>query len=93
MADTTKKTSERKAAPRKKAERVTEAAPAKKTAAKKKAAAAGPQAITPDQRRQFIAEAAYFRAQRQGFDIDPVECWLAAEKEIDAWLLGAESVH
>ena len=39
------------------------------------------------QRRQMIAEAAYFRAERRGFDGgDPVEDWMAAEAEVDARL-------
>ncbi len=38
-------------------------------------------------RRKLIAESAYFRAQRRGFNGgNPVEDWLAAEREIDAML-------
>lgn len=45
--------------------------------------------VTPEQRRQWIAEAAYYRAERRGFvGGDPGEDWRAAEAEIDARLLG-----
>jgi len=43
--------------------------------------------ITPEQRYQMIAEAAYFRAQSQGFCGDPAQDWVAAEAEIDRVLL------
>lgn len=39
--------------------------------------------ITPEQRYQMIAEAAYFRAQRQGFGGNPAQDWAEAEAEID----------
>jgi hypothetical protein len=43
--------------------------------------------VTAEQRRQMIAEAAYFRAQRRGFvEGDPIADWLAAEADIDAML-------
>lgn len=43
--------------------------------------------VSAGQRRQMIAEAAYFRAERRGFDAgDPVEDWMAAEAEVDARL-------
>ena len=39
------------------------------------------------QRRQAIAEAAYFRAERRGFDGgDPLADWLEAEAEVDSRL-------
>jgi F0F1-type ATP synthase membrane subunit b/b' len=39
------------------------------------------------QRRQMIAEAAYFRAERRGFNGgDPVADWIDAEAEVDAEL-------
>jgi hypothetical protein len=42
-----------------------------------------------DWRRQMIAEAAYFRAEKRGFQGgDPVTDWLAAEAEIDALARG-----
>ena len=44
--------------------------------------AAGP--ITTEQRRQLIAQAAYFRALSRGFEGgDPVADWLEAEQEVD----------
>jgi hypothetical protein len=42
-----------------------------------------------DWRRQMIQEAAYFRAEKRGFQGgDPVADWLAAEAEIDALARG-----
>lgn len=43
--------------------------------------------ITREQRYQMIAEAAYFRAQSQGFCGNPAQDWLEAEAEIDRALL------
>jgi len=43
--------------------------------------------ITPEQRYQMIAEAAYFRAQHQGFCGNPAQDWVEAEAEIDRVLL------
>jgi hypothetical protein len=49
------------------------------------------QKITGDQRRQMIAEAAYFRAERRGFNGgDAVRDWCDAEAEIDARLQALE---
>lgn len=43
--------------------------------------------VTNSQRQQMIAEAAYFRAERRGFDGgDTVRDWYEAEAEIDAEL-------
>lgn len=39
--------------------------------------------ISTEQRRQLIAEAAYFRALSRGFEGDPVADWLDAEREVD----------
>lgn len=45
------------------------------------------QDIPSGQRRQMIAEAAYFRAERRGFrDGDPVTDWIEAEKEVEEQL-------
>jgi len=45
------------------------------------------QNVTPDERRRMIEQAAYFRAQQRGFNSgDPVEDWLAAEREINRML-------
>jgi hypothetical protein len=43
--------------------------------------------VSEELRRQMIAEAAYFRAERREFrDGDPVSDWLEAEDEIDSGL-------
>lgn len=43
--------------------------------------------VTPAQREQMIAEAAYFRAERRGFrGGDAVRDWCEAEAEVDAQL-------
>lgn len=43
--------------------------------------------VSDDQRRQMIAEAAYYLAERRGFDGgDPVADWLQAEAEVNAML-------
>ncbi|HKJ22760.1 MAG TPA: DUF2934 domain-containing protein [Gammaproteobacteria bacterium] len=43
--------------------------------------------ITSDERTGLIARAAYLRAEQRGFvGGDPVEDWLAAEREVDAAL-------
>ena len=45
------------------------------------------QPVTPEQRLQMIAEAAYFRALRRGFGGNAeVRDWLEAEAEVDARL-------
>ncbi len=39
--------------------------------------------ITPEERHQMIAEAAYYRAQRRRFlNGDPLQDWLEAEAEV-----------
>jgi hypothetical protein len=44
--------------------------------------------VTAEQRRRMIAEAAYFRAQRRGFEGgDPMEDWLAAEADVERMLV------
>lgn len=42
--------------------------------------------VTPEERHRMVAEAAYYIALRKGFNSDPRENWLQAEKEIDAKL-------
>jgi 2-polyprenyl-3-methyl-5-hydroxy-6-metoxy-1,4-benzoquinol methylase len=42
--------------------------------------------ITPQERIRMIDEAAYYRAEKQGFLVNPQENWIAAEKEVDARL-------
>lgn len=63
----------------------------KKTA--RKAAASRPgttgQAITDQERWRLIAEEAYLRAERRGFEQgDPIDDWLSAEREVDERLRG-----
>ena len=48
-----------------------------------------PVPISPEERHRLIAEAAYYRASRRGFNGGAeVEDWLAAEAEVDNQLLG-----
>ena len=43
--------------------------------------------ISADQRRSMIAEQAYLRAERRGFESgDPIADWLESEKEVDRLL-------
>lgn len=43
--------------------------------------------VTPEQRLQMIAEAAYFLAEQRGFEQgDPEADWLCAESQIDKML-------
>ncbi|MDA8364433.1 MAG: DUF2934 domain-containing protein [Gammaproteobacteria bacterium] len=49
-----------------------------------KAAPVASLAVSTEERRRMIAEAAYYRAERRGFaGGDPVEDWLTAEAEIE----------
>jgi hypothetical protein len=60
--------------------------PAKGTRARGKAAASRA-AVSAEDRRAMIAEAAYLRAERRGFESGhETEDWLAAEEEVDALL-------
>lgn len=74
------------------AAKTAEAAAKKSTAAAKKPAtkrASGPKPVfTPEQRYLMIAEAAYYRSERQGFMGDPVQNWVEAEAEIEALFSG-----
>jgi len=87
---TKKKAAVKKAAPKKKAVAKKAAAPAvsKKTAAKKstvkKAKKVTKPIITMHERYQYIAEAAYYRAEARGFGGDGANDWIDAEAEIDA---------
>jgi hypothetical protein len=50
-------------------------------------AAASIPTVSAEQRRAMIAESAYRRAERRGFEGgDPVADWLDSEKEVDALL-------
>jgi len=47
--------------------------------------------VNPERRRRMIQEAAYFRAERRGFDGgDPVVDWVEAEAEVEAELRQSE---
>lgn len=43
--------------------------------------------ITREQRYQMISDAAYFRAEKNGFSGDAAQHWIAAESEVDRALL------
>ena len=48
--------------------------------------------FSPERRLEMIAEAAYLRAEQRGFGPgDPLEDWLAAEREVDLLLAGNTS--
>jgi hypothetical protein len=52
-----------------------------------------PFVISPEERHRLIAEAAYFRAERRGFDggeEQALQDWLEAEAELDRTLAGVE---
>ncbi|MGI9341842.1 MAG: DUF2934 domain-containing protein [Gammaproteobacteria bacterium] len=67
-----KRAATKKAAPRK-------TAPRKITVAKTRLTA-----TTPEARHQLIAQSAFFKAERRGFEGgDPIEDWLEAEREVD----------
>jgi hypothetical protein len=47
----------------------------------------GPVCLEPERRREWIAQAAYFRAERRAFEPGfELEDWCAAEQEIDQLL-------
>lgn len=49
--------------------------------------------VGPEQRRALIAEAAYYRAEKRGFEPGhDTEDWIAAEAEVDAHLLQGAQV-
>jgi hypothetical protein len=71
-------------------------ATAKKAAGRKKSAprraskkVAPKGRISAEERYRMIQEAAYFRAEKEGFNCDPWKCWLVAEAEVDARLAGS----
>jgi N-acetylmuramoyl-L-alanine amidase CwlA len=89
-----KKSTAKKAVAKKKAVVKKKATVKKKAAVKKKAIAkprspkkttakAGIRRISADERRHMIAEAAYLRAESQGFVSDHLHDWLAAEVAVD----------
>lgn len=70
--------------------------PAVKTAAGKTSAkqprAKKANAVSAEERRRLIAEAAYFKAERRGFpEGGALEDWVEAEAEIDALLDARQS--
>ena len=73
-----KKTPAKKAAPK--------AAVAAKKPAAKATVAAKKTAVTPEQRYKMIEEAAYYIAERHGFNGDSAYFWSLAEAEINAKL-------
>lgn len=83
MEPTKKKATRKKAVPTV-SNVVQPAAPRKRGLARK---AAAPK-ITPEERQRLIEQAAYFRAEKNGFRGDPQAYWFAAEAEVDAQLAG-----
>lgn len=78
----TKKTTVKKAAPKApKAPKV--AKPAAKPVTKPAAKAASKPAPTPEERYRMIQEAAYYIAERHGFNGDSAYFWSLAEAEIN----------
>lgn len=82
-----KTTTRRTGAPKKKAASTpVDAGNRKKTAAAK--GTRSRKSITAEERRKLVAEKAYLRAERRGFQGgSPVEDWLEAEAEVDAMLM------
>ena len=88
-----KKTVRKKAAAKRKT--IVKKASAKKAVSRKSVSKAGAKktatigktrrtSLSADKRRRLVAEAAYLKAERRGFESgDPIEDWLEAEKEID----------
>lgn len=71
-------------------------ASAKKAASRKKSAprrssgkSTPKRQVSAEERYRMIQEAAYLRAEREGFEVDPHKCWLAAEAEVDTLLAGS----
>jgi len=91
MLQKDKKTTRRKAAPKRTAPA---ANPTRATVAaatvRNVSDAPARRPVSAAERARMIAEAAYFRAQRRGFgNGDPVRDWAEAEAEIDAMLLNS----
>jgi hypothetical protein len=92
---TTARGAAKKAGNRKKAptQGIQQKGAAKKATARKTAAPKGTgkkagfeERTSPEERFRLIQEAAYFKAEKEGFNRDPSECWLVAEAEVDARL-------
>jgi hypothetical protein len=80
------KSNGRQGAPKKAASRKG-AAP--RAAAKK---AGSERRASPEERHRLIQQAAYFKAEKEGFTCDPATYWLVAEAEVDAQLARSRSV-
>lgn len=63
-------------------------APAVKKVAVKKTVKKTVKAVTLEERQKMIEQAAYFRAEKFGWQVDPHANWVAAEAEVDAILAG-----
>jgi hypothetical protein len=93
-----KKPAKKKSSPRKKvptasavASAGSQAAPKKKTAGKPAAtpsASPSRRAVSPEERYRRIQDAAYFKAEKNGFSGDPSAYWAEAEAEVDRQLSG-----
>ncbi|HMP72855.1 MAG TPA: DUF2934 domain-containing protein [Kiritimatiellia bacterium] len=82
-----KKAPAKKAAPAKvEAPKAAPVKPAAPAPAAKPAAAKSSKVISMQEKYHMIDEAAYYRAEKSGFQVDPHENWVAAEKEIDELL-------
>jgi hypothetical protein len=85
MATAAKKTGKKTAASKKKVP-ASKKATATKAASKKKPASKAKN-VSPEQRYQMVAQAAYYIAERNGFSGDDTRYWLEAEAEIHKLLL------
>ncbi|MDP8567261.1 DUF2934 domain-containing protein [Methylophilus aquaticus] len=83
----TTETTGKKTSPAKKAAAKTAAPKAKSAATRKKAAK--PSVMTSEERYKMIETAAYYIAEKNGFNTNHMDHWLAAELEVDAKLNGA----
>ena len=63
-------------------------APRKPAAAKADKGAAKTIVLTDEQRYRMVAEAAYYRAEKNQFKSDPLRDWIDAENDINALLNG-----
>lgn len=93
MAETKKTSTRKKASPKAAAPvaatvtaPVAPAAPAPAAAKPAAPAKPAPRTITASERARMVQEAAYYRAEKRGFQGDPHEDWVAAEAEISARL-------
>ncbi len=78
----------KKVEPKAKAEKKPVKAPVVKKVAVKKTVKKAVKKVTPEERQKMIEQAAYFRAEKLGWQVDPHANWVAAEAEVDAILAG-----